>query len=119
MCRCSRFPKAIQEMCWRCMAMPNPMQMWNAWFALSSRAAVLGWEVQGVAALRLMRMASGGAWADAECRRMVTEKVAALAEAQAAVASAAIAPGRHHQVANKVLRVYKRRVRRNRRRLTR
>ena len=50
---------------------------------------------------------------------MVTEKVAALAEAQAAAAGAAIKGGKDHDVAKKVLGVYKKRVRANRRRLTR
>jgi hypothetical protein len=50
-------------------------------------------------------------------RRMVTEKVAALAGAQAAAAGAAIKGGKDHHVAKKVLGVYKKRVHANRRRL--
>jgi hypothetical protein len=49
---------------------------------------------------------------------MVTEKVAALAEAQTAAATAVIKGGKSHRVAKKVLGVYKKRVRANRRRLT-
>jgi hypothetical protein len=79
------------------------MQMWNDWFALSMQTAKLGWEAQGVMALRVM----------------VTEKVAALGEAQAAAATAVIKGGKSHRVAKKVLGVYKKRVRANRRRLTR
>jgi hypothetical protein len=98
--------------------MSNPMQMWNAWFALSSQAARLGWEAQNVMALRFMRLAGGGAGANAESRRMVTEKVAAFAEAQAAAAQALILGGDHNRVAEKVLAVYQKRVGGNRRRLT-
>ena len=50
---------------------------------------------------------------------MVTEKVAALAEAQGAAIAAAISGGGSHRVARKVLGVYKKRVRANKRRLTR
>lgn len=98
--------------------MLNPMRTWNAWFALSSQAARLGLEAQTVIALRLMRLAAGGARAQSEKVRMSTEKIQALVEAQAAVATTAIKGGGGRQVAKKVLSVYKRRVRRNRRRLT-
>ena len=69
--------------------MSNPMQMWNDWCALSVQAARLGWEAQGVMALRVMRMATQPAHSQTEARRMVTEKVAALGEAQAVAAAAA------------------------------
>ena len=64
--------------------MSNPMQVWNSWFELSAQAARLGWEAQNVIALRVMRMAAQPAHSQTEARRMVTEKVAALGEAQAA-----------------------------------
>jgi hypothetical protein len=95
------------------------MQMWNDWCALSVQAARLGWEAQGVMALRVMRMAAHPARNQTEARRMVTEKVAALGEAQAAAVAAVIKSGKNHRVAKKVLGVYKKRVRANRRRLTR
>lgn len=91
------------------------MQIWSAWLGL----ARLGWDMQAVMALRMMRMAGGGARAQSEAGRMVTEKMAALVEAQAAAATEAMKGGSSRQAANRVLRVYKRRVRRNRRRLTR
>jgi hypothetical protein len=47
---------------------------------------------------------------------MLTEKVTALAEAQASATAAA--GGKKHAVAKKTLGVYARRVRRNRRRLS-
>jgi hypothetical protein len=99
--------------------MSNPMQMWNDWFALSLQTARLGWEAQGVMALRVMRMAAQSARSQTEARRMVTEKAAAFGEAQAAATVAAMKGGKKHRVARKVLGVYKKRVRANRRRLTR
>ncbi|MGB8627994.1 MAG: hypothetical protein WCD69_01205 [Xanthobacteraceae bacterium] len=50
---------------------------------------------------------------------MVTEKMAALTEAQTAAAIAAVRGGSGHRVAKKVLGVYKKRVRRNKKRLSR
>src|SRR5262245_7092855 len=98
--------------------MLNPMQAWNAWTRLTMQVAVTGFEAQSVMALRFMRLASGGARAQSEARRMVTEKMMALGEAQGATTRAAFKGDKGHRVATKVLRVYKRRVRKNRRRLT-
>jgi hypothetical protein len=50
---------------------------------------------------------------------MYTEKVQALGEVQTTAAIEAIKGGSSHHVAKKVLGAYKKRVRRNRRRLTR
>jgi hypothetical protein len=96
----------------------KPMQAWNAWCALSLQTARLGWEAQNVIALRLMRIAVQCPRSQTEVRRMVAEKVAALAEAQSAAATAVIKGGKSHRVAKKVLGVYRKRVRANRRRLT-
>jgi hypothetical protein len=98
--------------------MPSRKRTWNAWFALSSEAALLGLEAQCVIALRLIRLAAGGALAESEARRMITEKVEALGEAQAAAAIASINGRNSNKVAEKALGVYKRRIRANRRRLT-
>jgi hypothetical protein len=95
------------------------MRSWNAWFGLTSQAAMLGWEAQNVMALRLMRLATGGALAQSESTRMVSEKLFALGEAQAAAVFATMRGGGSPRVAKKVLGVYKKRVRGNRRRLTR
>ena len=46
---------------------------------------MLALEAQSVIALRLMRIAGGGALARSEATRMVTEKVQALGEAGATV----------------------------------
>jgi hypothetical protein len=90
---------------------------WNAWFRLASQAALLGWEAQSVMALRMMRLAAGGSLAQSESTRMISEKMFALGEAQAAAAVAAMKGGDSPRVAKKVMGVYKRRVRKNRRRL--
>lgn len=92
---------------------------WNPWLALSAQAALLGLEAQRVMALRLMRLAAGGARGQAEAGRMMTEKLAALVEAQAAAVAGAIEGNNSHRTARKVLGVYKKRVSGNRRRLTR
>ena len=86
--------------------MLNAMRAWNAWFALSSQAALLGLEAQGVIALRLMRLAAGGALAESEASRMIAEKVEALGEAQTAAAMATLKGRNSRQVAGKVLRAY-------------
>jgi hypothetical protein len=97
--------------------MSNPLGLWNGWFALSAQAARMCWDAQAVMLLRMLRIAKGGAWAEAETQRMITEKVAALAEAQVAATAAALKGGKNTRIAKKALGVYARRVRRNRRRL--
>lgn len=98
--------------------MLNAMKVWNAWATLAMQTAVTGFEAQNVMALRFMRFAAGGTLAKSEASRMITEKVTALGEAQSAAVRAAIKGDKSHRAATKVLRVYKRRVRKNRRRLS-
>ena len=93
--------------------------MYNPWLGLAFKAIELGIEAQSVIALRMMRVAAGGARGRAEASRMVAEKVGALAEAQTAAAAAILTGRRQKVVAGKVLNTYKKRVRANRRRLTR
>ena len=71
--------------------------MFNPWLTLTLRTFELGIEAQNVVALRLLRIASGGASGQAEVNRMVTEKIEAVAEAQA-VAAAAVMNGQDHHV---------------------
>jgi hypothetical protein len=80
---------------------------------------MLGFEAQQVVGLRLMRIATGGARGQDEAQRMVKEKLAAFAEAQAAAVATTIEGGSSQRVGKKVLGVYKKRVRGNKRRLTR
>lgn len=74
------------------------------------------WDAQTVVFLRSLLMAQGGARAQAEAQRMITEKLAALAEAQLAAPAATLKGSKPHRVAKKAA-VYAGRVRRNRRRL--
>src|SRR5262249_3239563 len=62
----------------------------EAWIALSTQAARMCWEAQAVMLLRTMRIAKGGARAEAETQRMIAEKVAALVEAQIAATAATL-----------------------------
>ena len=98
--------------------MSSPLGPWNAWFALSAQAVRMCWEAQTVMLLRGLRMAQGGAKAEAEFQRMITEKVAALTEAQVATTVATLKGSKKHRLAKKALGVYAGRVRRNRRRLS-
>jgi hypothetical protein len=93
--------------------------MFNPWLALSLKAIQMGFEAQSVIALRMVRLAAGGARMEAEATRMITEKAAAAAEAQAVAAVAAIKGHPQHVVAGKTLKVFKKRVRANKRRLSR
>jgi hypothetical protein len=98
--------------------MSNQMKMWNAWYSLSLQAARVAWEAQSVVMLRCMQIAAESAQGrQTEARRMVTEKIAALAEAQVAAATAAIEGGSSQQITKEALGVYKKRVHRNKQRL--
>jgi len=99
--------------------MHKPTQSWNPWLALASQAALLGLEAQRVMALRWMRLAAGGARGHAEAQRMVTEKFAAATEAQAAAVAGAVEGRSPQRTGKKMLGVYRKRVRANRRRLSR
>jgi hypothetical protein len=94
------------------------MQMLNPWFAISYQATRLAWEAQNVMVLRLMRLASGGASGTSEANRMVTEKLSALAEAQTVATAGAISGNSGPVISKKILNVYKKRVRGNKRRLS-
>src|SRR6516225_5099831 len=76
------------------------------------------WDAQAVILLRSLRIAKGGAAANAETQRMITEKIAALGEAQLAATVATLKGSKKDRVAKKALAVYATRVRRNRRRLS-
>jgi hypothetical protein len=90
------------------------MLLWKPWLD----AMRFGFEVQSVIALRLIKIAAGGAESNAEVTRMVTEKVNALAKAQSAGA-VALAQGKSVKAATKrAMTPIKRSVRANHRRLT-
>ena len=92
--------------------------MLNPLFALSFQAARFGWEMQSVIALRLMRLAGGGASAQSEARRIGTEKMAALAEAQTSATTVSIVKGNNPKVGKTDSSVYKKRGRAKKRRLS-
>jgi hypothetical protein len=84
--------------------------------------AVDGWrlaaESQTVIALRLVKLAAGDAAAAAEAQLMVREKIQAAGEAQSAWLGDALT-GSAHLAPRRALAHYRRKVRANRRRLTR
>ncbi|GGK21407.1 hypothetical protein [Salinarimonas ramus] len=88
------------------------------WLDLWLASARLGIESQAVVGLRLFGMATGSVPAAHEAGLMVPEKLGALADAQYVIARAALT-GRGSYAAEDVVRLYRRRVRANRRRLTR
>jgi hypothetical protein len=95
------------------------LTMLNPWISFGMKAWQIGLEAQSVIALRMLSLAAGGARAEAETSRMVTEKIVAAGEAQVAAAAAAMRGHKKHVVAGKALNVYSKRVRANRRRLSR
>ena len=93
--------------------------MLNPWIALTLKAMQVGFEAQNVIFLRMMRLSAGGARGQSEARRMVSEKIAASAEAQAAAVSGIIAGRKEVVVAGRVIRGLQKRVGANKRRLSR
>jgi len=87
---------------------------WKLWIDLLN----LGYEAQRVIAMRLAKIAAGGHSADAECRRMVSEKFAAAAAARAAAAAALAAGKGIDAAARQALAPVQRAVRSNHRRLS-
>jgi len=89
--------------------------LWSLWL----QSALLVLDAQWVIGLRMARLFAGGAAAEAEMSRLVWEKLVAAAEAMSD-AAAATAGGRSGvAIAHQTLRGYRKRVRANRRRLTR
>ncbi|MGJ3264236.1 MAG: hypothetical protein ACFE0R_13470 [Salinarimonas sp.] len=99
-------------------ALASFARLQRPWFDLWLASARLGLESQAVVGLRLFGMATGAVPAAREAGLMVPEKLGALADAHYLVARAALT-GRGPATAEDVVRIYRRRVRANRRRLTR
>jgi hypothetical protein len=93
--------------------------MLNPWLALSFKTFQLCVDAQRVMALRMLRLASGGVGAQEERSRMTIEKAAAVTEAQVSTTAAVLAGQKDHIVVGKALKVFKKRVRANKRRLSR
>jgi hypothetical protein len=85
--------------------------MFSTWMKFSLDAARLGYEVQTVMTLRMLKIARGGKAAEAEAQRMMTEKGVAFAEAAATLATGGSM--------KKVVRRVRSRVSQNKRRLSR
>jgi hypothetical protein len=79
----------------------------------------LAFEAQQVIAMRMMRLAAGGALADREVERMVSEKSLALVQAGMGAAASMMLGRSGTVIARGGIRHYRKRVRANRRRLTR
>jgi hypothetical protein len=92
--------------------------MLNPWLRLGFKAFQIGADAQNVVALRLLRLAAGGARAEAEASHMVGEKILAAGEAQVTAAAAAMRGRRKHVIVGKALNIYRKRIRANRRRLS-
>jgi hypothetical protein len=92
--------------------------MLNPWVSFGMKACQIGLEAQTVIALRMIRLATGGARAEAEASRMVTEKMMASSGLRKCRDSR-MRGDEDHVVAGKMLKVYRKRVRANRRRLSR
>jgi hypothetical protein len=93
--------------------------LFNPWFDVALKAFQLGVDAQSVIALRMIRLASGGAGAQNEAQRMVMEKITAVAEAQTAAATAILNGHEDHEVFSKTIGAFDRHVRANKRRLSR
>ena len=85
--------------------------MFSTWIKFSLDAARLGYEVQTVMTLRMLKLARGGRAAEAEMQRMTTEKGVAFAEAATTLATGGSM--------DKVVRRVRSRVSQNKRRLSR
>lgn len=86
------------------------MLMFGSWWKLGMDATLLAIESQQVIALRLAKLATGGAAAQAEAQHMVTEKIMAAQEAALLIATGGSTAG--------VVAGYRRKVRANARRLS-
>jgi hypothetical protein len=83
--------------------------MLNPWISFTAKAWQIGLEAQGVIALRVLRLATGGARAEAEATHLMKEKIPAAAEAQAAAATAVMQGHKEHVVAGKAPAAYSKR----------
>ena len=84
--------------------------MFGQWMKLALDTSMLALESQQVIGLRLLKLTLGGAAASREANRMVAEKVTAFGEAAAKVATGG--------TTRSVVNGYRKKVRANRRRLT-
>jgi len=86
------------------------------WIGASMDAWTLGMEASTVIGLRVAKLAMGGAGADSEARRMVSEKMQAAYELQMAMMTGQLGASPLAGT-RKVIRHYRRKVKANKRRL--
>jgi hypothetical protein len=100
------------------MAKSRALYSWpNMAFAnMAFQGTMLAIEAQQVIALRLTKMALGGPNLQQEAALMVSEKLETMAEGGHMVVAAAL-DGKQNLGADKVIQLYRRKVRANRRRL--
>ncbi len=84
---------------------------------MAFQGTMLAIESHQVIAMRLTKMAFGGPDVHREAELMVSEKLATMAEGSQMMVQAALG-GRHDLAADKVVQLYRRKVRANRRRLS-
>ena len=89
----------------------------NPWFGIGMDAWRLGLEASAVIGLRTLKMAQGGAAAEAEAKRMVREKVRAAADLQVKAITGGLGATPASASARAVAH-YRRKVSANRKRLT-
>ena len=87
-----------------------------SWLDLSLNAWQASLEAQQVISLRLALLAGGSASAGAEAARMVSEKMSTALEVQHAAAVAAMT-GNAEMIPARIVAIYRRKIRANRRRL--
>jgi hypothetical protein len=90
--------------------------MFEDWMKLGVSALLLGFEAQQVAALRMWRIATSGDHGR-ETQLMVSEKIDTFVDAGRAAAVSAARGETIHSIAEGVIGTYRKRVRRNARRL--
>ena len=88
----------------------------NPWFRNTFYAWSLGLEASSVIALRTLKIAAGGVAAEAETRRMVSEKLEAGRALQALALTGGLGLTANSAATNALVH-YRRKVRANRRRL--
>jgi hypothetical protein len=89
------------------------------WFTIARDAARMALDAQSVVALRLAHFARGTEFDWLEAQRMTAEKLEALAQVQLATAFSLMSGKRGPAIAKKAIGIYGKRVRANRRRLSR
>jgi hypothetical protein len=89
----------------------------NPWFAIGLDTWRLGLEASTVIGLRTMKIAQGGPAAEAETRRMIAEKVEAAAALQTRALTGGLG-GTPATASARTVAHYRRKVKANRRRLT-